>query len=133
MLSRLRDAVAAYLILSAFELVQYRLGFRAYVQLRRVVHQEYCVGPVDEPLAHVVEREHAVHVLAHLQYSGDLYDVHLRTERRTHAAPTFKTGTPGPRHPHPGSPVLLVARASIRAYGLYTRSGGDRRVSPVIR
>lgn len=98
-MSQRRRATRAYLILPAFELVQYRFGFRAYVQFCRVVHQKYRVRPVDEPLTHVVERKYAVHVLAHLQYSGDLYDVHLRTKRRTHAVPTFKTDTPGPWHP----------------------------------
>lgn len=71
-----------YLVLPAFELVQYRLGFRAYVQFRRVVHQEYRVGPVDEPLTHIVEREHAVYVFAHFQYPGDLHDVHLYIRAR---------------------------------------------------
>lgn len=67
-----------YLILSAFELVQYRLGFRAYVQFCRVVHQEYHVGPVDEPLTYIVKWEYTVYVFSHFQYSRDLYDVHLQ-------------------------------------------------------
>lgn len=70
-------SAVVYLIFSAFELVQYRLGFRAYVQFCRVVHQEYHVGPVYEPLTYIVKREYTVYVFSHFQYSRDFYDVHL--------------------------------------------------------
>lgn len=64
--------------LPALELVENGLSLGTDVQLGRVVHEEDDVSPVNEPLAGIVEGEHARHLLPHFQDTGDFYDIHLR-------------------------------------------------------
>lgn len=67
------------LILAALKLIQDGFGFWPDVQLGRIVDEEDDVGPIDEPLAGVVEREISRHLLSDFQNSRNLHNIYLKT------------------------------------------------------